>query len=181
MKNLSQYLNYLIVAILLIYGGFYFYQTRYSTNQHDISSLKPPAQTIDVDGIVNKFMQQTAAQGIHDQYASQMALKKQLAIPIKITEGKNEIRPEDVPVEKQIHQIDHIDSPAEAIRQEVFDKEMQAKSDQQDRLEYARQYIENARRAGYRLVLSEDLKVMSVTPIRKPSQDDDSVDSYPAD
>ena len=181
MKNLSQYLNYLIVAVLLIYGAYYFYQTKYFVNQHDSTSLKAPSPSVDVDNLVNKFMKQTAAQTVHDQYASQLALKKQLAVPIKINPSNSEVHPEDIPIERQIHQTEHLESPADAIRQEVFDKELQAKTDLQDRQEYARQYIENARRGGYHLVLSEDLKVISVTPIRKPSQNDDSVDPYPAD
>lgn len=182
MKNLSKYLNYLIISILAFYGAFYIYQSPYWTRQQDSASLKVPGKPVDVDTIVNKFMKQTAAQAIHEQYNTQMALKKQMTQPIKLTKSEDEVRPEDIPVEKQIHHVDHTsESPAEMVRQEAFEKEMQLKSDLQDRQEYARQYIENARRGGYHLVLSEDLKVISVTPIRKPSQNDDSVESFPAD
>lgn len=182
MKNLSKYLNYLIISILVFYGIFYFFQSQFKTQQRDSASQKGPSKAVDVDSIVNKFMKQTADQTIHDQYNTQMAIKKQMNQPIKITKSDNEVHPEDIPAEKQIHHVDHTsESPAEIVRQELFEKEMQLKSDQQERQEYARQYIENARRGGYHLVLSEDLKVISVTPIRKPSQDDDSVESFPAD
>ncbi len=181
MEKLSKFLNYLIITIFFLYGIFYFFKSRNFAAQVDSSSVKSPEKAVDVDEIVNKFMRQTAAQTIHDQYAAQLALKKQLTQPLKLSPSVSETSSEDVPVEKQILKADSGDSPAEIIRQEVFEKELQLKSEQLDRQEYARQYIENARRSGYHLVLSEDLKVISVTPIRKPSQNIDSVDSFPAD
>ena len=181
MKKLSKYLNYLIIAILSVYGIVYLYQHQYAVAQKDQASLKSLNKAPDVDQIVNKFMRQTAAQTIQDQYASQMAIKKQLVRPLNLTRSENDIHPDDIPLEKQVHRNEVGESPAEMIRQELYEKELQSKGEQQDRQEYARQYIENARRSGYHLVLSEDLKVISATPIRQPSQHDDSVDSYPAD
>lgn len=46
--------------------------------------------------------------------------------------------------------------------------------------EYARQFIENARRDGFEIELNDDLEVIRATPIRKPSNDIDEVDILPS-
>ena len=55
-----------------------------------------------------------------------------------------------------------------------IEREMQLKQQQAlEKVEYIRQYKENAKKEGYDIVLSDDLEVMSVTPIRKPQSDFD--------
>ncbi len=180
MKKLSKYLNYSIVAIALMYGLFYL-QSKNSFFSPEKEISADNRSKVDVDQVVNKFMRQTAEQSVHDQLAAEQALKKQLGKPLPVKKVEADIKYEDIPLERQIWKEDRSATPAEVIQSEVFDREMQKKIDENDRKEYARQYIENARQAGYHLVLSPDLKVLSVTPIRKPSQDEDSVDSFPAD
>lgn len=61
-------------------------------------------------------------------------------------------------------------SPHDIVQKEMFNAEQQAEYSQAYKEEYARQFVENARRGGYRVILSEDLsRVLSVTPIRNPS------------
>ncbi|WP_374034562.1 hypothetical protein ACES2I_01040 [Bdellovibrio bacteriovorus] len=61
-------------------------------------------------------------------------------------------------------------SPHDIVQKELFNAEQQAEYSQAYKEEYARQFVENARRGGYRVILSEDLsRVLSVTPIRNPS------------
>ncbi|WP_374001033.1 hypothetical protein [Bdellovibrio bacteriovorus] len=61
-------------------------------------------------------------------------------------------------------------SPHDIVQKELFNAEQAQEYSQAYKEEYARQFIENARRGGYNIILSEDLsRVLSVTPIRNPS------------
>lgn len=65
-----------------------------------------------------------------------------------------------------------IQTPEDIVQQEIYMAEQAAEYNQAYREEYARQFVENARKGGYKIILSEDLsKVISVTPIRKPGKD----------
>ncbi len=59
-------------------------------------------------------------------------------------------------------------SPHDQVQKELYQSEREEEYSQAYREEYARQFVENARRGGYRVILSDDLtKVISVTPIRQ--------------
>lgn len=62
-------------------------------------------------------------------------------------------------------------SPDDIVQKELFNEQQMQEYTQAYRAEYARQFVENARRGGYNVILSEDLsRIISVTPIRAPSQ-----------
>ncbi|WII70783.1 hypothetical protein QJS83_09955 [Bdellovibrio sp. 22V] len=62
-------------------------------------------------------------------------------------------------------------SPHDVVQRELFNAQQMAEYTQAYKEEYARQFIENARRGGYKVILSDDLsRVISVTPLRSPSQ-----------
>ncbi|MNL05062.1 hypothetical protein D3C87_1256430 [compost metagenome] len=61
-------------------------------------------------------------------------------------------------------------TPAEVVQAELYYRQQANQYDEAYREEYARQFIENARRGGYRIKLSDDLsRVIQVQPIRNPS------------
>lgn len=63
-------------------------------------------------------------------------------------------------------------TPDEVVQAELYLREQANQYDAAYREEYARQFVENARRGGYRVKLSDDLsRVISVQPIRNPSGD----------
>lgn len=68
------------------------------------------------------------------------------------------------------------ESPAEVIQMEMYKQQMQNAANEEYRKEYARQYIEHARGNGYEVKLDSDLKVISVKPLRQPSQQEDDED-----
>lgn len=71
-----------------------------------------------------------------------------------------------------------IQSPEEIVQQEIYMAEQAAEYNEAYREEYARQFVENARRGGYKVILSSDLsRVISVTPIRRPSKESFNLDS----
>lgn len=62
------------------------------------------------------------------------------------------------------------DSPHDIVQRELFNEQQAQGYSQAYKEEYARQFIENARKGGYKVKLSEDLsRVISVTPIRTPT------------
>ena len=61
-------------------------------------------------------------------------------------------------------------TPDEVVQAELYNRQQANQYDEAYREEYARQFIENARRGGYRVKLSDDLsRVIQVQPIRNPS------------
>ncbi|KHD88601.1 MAG: hypothetical protein OM95_08125 [Bdellovibrio sp. ArHS] len=59
-------------------------------------------------------------------------------------------------------------SPDEIVQKELFNQQQMHEYSQAYKEEYARQFIENARRGGYRVILSEDLsRVISVQPLKR--------------
>lgn len=59
--------------------------------------------------------------------------------------------------------------PMNLVQQQLFQAQATKTYDEAYRKEYARQFIENARRGGYEIQLSDDYRVISVKPIRSPS------------
>lgn len=63
--------------------------------------------------------------------------------------------------------------PDDIVQKDLFNEQQMQEYSQAYREEYARQFIENARRGGYKVILSSDLtRVISVIPLRKPSQNE---------
>ena len=62
-----------------------------------------------------------------------------------------------------------VGTPQDVIQREVFNQEQLAEYTQAYKEAYAQQFIENARKGGYKVILSEDLsRVVSVQPIKMP-------------
>ncbi len=63
-----------------------------------------------------------------------------------------------------------IGSPAEAIQNEMYHQQIDREMEEQEKIAYAQQFVENARRGGWEVKLSTDLStVISVRPIRQGS------------
>lgn len=71
-------------------------------------------------------------------------------------------------------------SPDEEIQKELFNAQQNAEYTKAYKDEYARQFIENARKGGWLVELNDDYKVISVRPIRKPSQSMELFESSPS-
>ena len=177
MKKLNQYLNYLILTAVTIFAILYFFNTT------SLRTIAPqPTKITDVDQVVNKFLKQTSEQTRKDEIAFKFALEKQMNRPLNIKKENTEKKPEDNSeyFEKAQGDVTNI-TPSETIQTQIYQKDIEKQQNEISKKEYARQFIENARKSGFHLVLSEDNKVLSVTPIRKPTQSDESTDSFPAD
>lgn len=176
MKTLNSIFNFAIFAIILGYAGFFFY----NQNQKKTPEGKIEQSSRNVDDVVNKYLAQTTEQMAREKLEKDKALYRALTQPVKINPTQVGPNPEDIPREQQISK-DRQMTPSEVINAQVYDQQAQAKQEALDKKAYAREFIENARRGGYEIELDSDNKVIKSTPIRKPSQDDDSIEPYPSD
>ncbi len=180
MKQINKLFNYLILFLVAGYGLFFF------LSENTTKSVRAKGQielsSNDVDQAVNKYLKQTTETIQKDQVNSDRVLYRALNQPINLKSQTPETNPAEIPASRQIWKdVDEAQSPADLINTQVYDSMALQKQDEQERKQYAHEFIENARRGGFHVVLSDDLsKIVSVTPIRKPSQDDDSVETNPS-
>lgn len=73
--------------------------------------------------------------------------------------GKGETRPSGIP-----------NNPADLVQYQLFAAQSAQEYSDSYRKEYARQFIENARRGGWEVRLDENYKVISVKPVRTPAR-----------
>lgn len=67
--------------------------------------------------------------------------------------------------------FEEITAPQDLIQKELFNEQQMQEYSKAYKEEYARQFVENARRGGYKVILSEDLsRVLSVKPLRDPNK-----------
>ena len=156
----------MIVAGLVLYG-LYFIAERNNYLKSQGQVQKTDFSSIDHEKKVNEILQATTKQMLKDQYNARKVLEMAQRQPLKLSKEKDSDF-NDIPREQQIHK----DVPAQAVEN--------PKTPVLDKAEYARQYIENARKGGYHIELSDDLEVISVTPLRQPSQEVDSFEILPS-
>jgi hypothetical protein len=186
-KEVNKLLNYLIILSIVAFGATYYYFNHMNPEASvPVKNELSQAERAKVDQVVNKYLQAASNEAQLNELRVQRDL--QLARQ-KIEEA--EVKSADIPMEQQIYKrslevtsaeptIAQI--PAQKSNETSFDLEMDPKSmTPEQKKEYARQYIENARRGGYVIELSADLEVIKVTPIRKPSQQSDVIPTYPVD
>lgn len=172
-KFLNKIFNYLIAIGLIVFGiFFYLKQKGYIKPKNDLHLTE--SSSLDIDRMVNQHLQETNQKIMRDQIDSTKAIDAALQQAKKLKERPVPVL--DIPREAQIAK----DRPMAP----VFPYKPSQKPDSQlqglSKEEYARQFIENARRGGYEIELSDDLEVIRSTPIRKPSQEIDSVEIFPS-
>lgn len=173
--------------MIIIIGASFVYikNTKQSAPAATMSSAELTSR--DLDNIVNKYIKNTNEEALRTKIMAEKSIietKKRLAEQDLLNKIKQDKENASIPLEHQIRkepQVETLDSPAELINAKIYEKNQQDKMDEAEKKEYAREWIRNARSAGYLLELSPDLEVIRYTPIRKPSQQDDSTESYPSD
>lgn len=66
-------------------------------------------------------------------------------------------------------------TPDETIQSEIFNEQQEREYSAAYKAEYARQFVQNARKSGWEVKLTSDYKVLSVKPLRKPGADKESI------
>lgn len=181
MKQLSSFLNLLIFSVCLVIGGAFAY-LKFKPEPHT------PVRTLtteEMDALVNKHLQKTVQKNQLANAKNHIAItdvRQDLVEQQKERRFKEDKANEKIPLERQIGKDDSsTPSLSEVIKTPAVDDEDPNNMSAEEKKEYARKWIQNARKNGYLLELSPDLEVIKYVPIRKPSQQDDSADSDKSD
>lgn len=184
MKRLGSFLNFLIFALVVIIGGAVYYL---KSNSMVKAARQSELSEQQIDDIVNSHIKKTVQESRQTKIINEKAMLDTLK---KLTELERQKKIEQdkeiakIPTARQIwkeeQKVNDV-TPEQVIGGVINDSVEQEKMDEAEKKEYARQWIQNARKAGYLLELSADLEVIRYTPIRKPSQQEDSVESSPSD
>ncbi len=185
MKKLNSLLNLLILILVVSLGGAYFYFKNSKDVRNPAKEQGPELSSQELDLIVNKYIKTTNMEALKTKI---MAEKFIIETRAKLAEIERQKRLKqdkenaEIPKDRQISKDNYsAQSNAEILNARMKEKAVQDREDEIEKKEYARQWILNAKNAGYLLELSPELEVIRYTPIRKPSQQDDSVESNPAD
>ncbi len=177
MGKLNSLLNLLIAfVVIVIAGGIFYFKAKPAVDSNGVK-----LSTHEVDKVVNKYMQQASVETLRQKLLTDRALEKSRQKIAELNE-KNRLRQqkelENIPAEKQIWKESDVQAMAQpqAAPPPANDGEMS----EAEKKEYARQYIENARRGGYAIELNDNMEVIKWTPLRKPSQQDDSYEPLPS-
>ena len=178
MKSLSSFLNLAIFIAVVCTGYFIFYPQTSNLAKNPQMNTQPlnsrTTSSIDPQDLANKYMQQV-------QYELNLQKMKLSSTGLdslnKHKKINSETDPRKISADQQIWKESDQGSKAKTadeIFNENYEREQHLKQQQViEKAEYIRQYKENAKKEGYDIVLSDDLEVISVTPIRKPSNDFD--------
>lgn len=180
-------MNFLIFSLIILVGSFFYYikNAKDSLNEGKVNQSSLSSQ--ELDKIVNKYIKITNEEALRIKIMSEKSLletKKKLTELERLSKIKQYKDDMNIPLARQIRQDSQTEVetiPADLINKNIYDISQQDKIDLADKKEYARQWIQNARKEGFLLELSADLEIIKYTPIRKPSQQDDSTDSLPSD
>lgn len=185
-KKLSSFLNLLIAVLAIVLVGAFFYLQREKPNVQETVAVAP-APVMDLkaeDQMVNKYLQRTAQDLERQKMLSERSLKEARARLEELEQRKKndeQSAAQSVPLERQIWKEPARESAQEILDAEISEAQSQVFSGEAEKEEYKRQFIENARRGGYYIELSDDLEVIQAVPIRKPSQEQerDAVETQP--
>lgn len=181
MKSLDRFLNLLIGLALLFNVGAYFY---FKPKKPIEFVYKQPTQDSDVDKVVNKYIQLANdaknLEKLRLDRAAFEATKKIMADreQEKLTKEEKSARESKIVTRAEVDEMakKYKDNPNAVTQPESgssageFDL---SKLTPEEKTEYKRQYIENAKNGGYLIELNERMEIIKATPIRKPSQQND--------
>ena len=185
MKKISEFLNFIIFALVAVIAGAFFYLREPEVAVVPEQAMQESPAKVE-DQIVNKYLQQAAKELQKQKMITDRNLidtKNKLAELERRKKLEEQKSNENIPLERQVWK----ETPGkdatvtEILNAQINETESQMKMDEVQKKEYARQFIENARAGGYHIELSDDLEVIKVTPIRKPSQENDSAEGRPSD
>lgn len=181
-KKLNSFLNFLILALAVVIGGVFFYFKTHKENQLSFKGKSSELSAQELDRIVNKYIKTTNQEALKSKIMAEKFMteaRQRLAELDRQKKLKQDKENAEIPKERQIRKDNSLDTVVvNSGNSEIND---QNAMEEIEKKEYARQWILNARKAGYILELSPELEVIKYTPIRKPSQQDDSTESYPSD
>lgn len=139
-----------------------------------LSSVAQPE--INIDSKINEYMQEVQRKRTSDELHTMGRLQRN--IDLNSRPSIEETDPSSIPRERQIWKDDSAsqETQMDVIYRRIYEEESAKRMTEQEKKDYAIEFIENARRSGYHIQLSMDLEVISVEPIRNPQNEYDSLD-----
>lgn len=183
MKSLNSILNFVIFSACLALGvGYYYLKIE---PKKTVVEIEQKISVEQMDALVNKHLKKTIQQEQLARALNQKTineLKEDLSESEKLRRLKKDIENAKIPMNKQIWKESDFSSqsPEQKFGLDQVEKKSEEMNEEEKR-EYARQWIENAKKGGYHLELSPDLQVIKYIPIRKPTQQEDSVETKNTD
>jgi len=163
-KDFNQVLNYLIFfALAVIVGGVVYTQADFGTNTKKIFSFggeenKKNLPQVEMNQVVNKYLKQASIENLRQEVIAEKTLAETRAQLKRLEEERRR---------KELKEIANIPLERQVWKSEVSDgdvflpKPAQNSSEELSPEEYARQFKENARKAGYEIELSSDMQVIN--------------------
>ncbi len=187
-KSLDNFMNYLIGVALLFNVAAYFYFKPKKSGSDLV--FRNPTQSEDVDKVVNKYLQlANEAKNVEKVRLDRAAFEATKKIisdreQAKLKAESDMVKSAKIPTRDQVAEMTkkYADNPNMRQPEEsqssgpIGDLDPGSMS-AEEKAEYRRQYIENARAGGYVIELSENFEIIKATKIRKPSQQSDEVKS----
>lgn len=154
------------------------FSKRLQYSEAHLSSIAKP--DIDIDSKINEYMQDVQRKRTTEELHTLGRLQRNID-KSRPSAGIDEIDPSTIPRERQIWKDESQDvgkntNQMDVIYRRIYDEEVAKRLSEQEKKDYAAEFIENARRSGYHIQLSMDLEVISVEPIRNPQGEYDSLD-----
>lgn len=182
-------MNFLIGLALLFNVAAYFYFKPKKSGPEIV--YRQPTQSVDVDKVVNKYLQQAneakALEKIRLERAAFDTKKKMLSDreEAKLKDEAQMVKSSRIPTQADVAEMKrkyadnpNMMQPEESESAPIGDLDPSTMTPA-EKAEYRRQYIENARAGGYLIELSENFEIIKATKIRKPSQQSDEGKSSP--
>lgn len=180
-KQKKQDKSYLLALALLLLSGFFVFLFLLPEGKKTQDGFQSgAAQSKEFEEKVNKHL-------FHTSQSIEISREK---MQIEVNKVENQGLGQGAPKE-EFHKLDFSTDPrAEALLRELgrdvkesngpsnadeqvqadlFEAQQSQEYSEAYKREYARQFVENARKAGYIIKLNDDYKVISVKPLRKPA------------
>ncbi len=168
----------MIVAVLAVVLVVLLFSKRTQHSETHLSSVAKPE--IDIDSKVNQYMQDLQRKRTTEELRTLGRLQRNFD-KSRPSASIDETDPSTVPIDRQIwkdesNEVGQSDNQMDVIYRRIYEEEVAKRMSEQEKKDYASEFIENARRSGYHIQLSMDLEVISVEPIRNPQGEYDSLD-----
>jgi len=128
--------------------------------------------------LANKYLQEANQKLKTDRYKVQNALRETAKNGEAVTSKPVETNPQQVPIDRQIAKDVYNESQRQKSVEQKFQEELKSVQERRyqselDKKEYIKQFKANARKNGYEIIVDDNLQVISIEPIRKPTNDVD--------
>lgn len=179
-KQKKQDKSYLLALALLLLAGFFVFLFLLPEGKNPQGAQSGVAQSKEYEARVNKHLFHTSQTMEMSREKMQLEANKIEQQGLGSATAKEEVHKLDFSADPRaealIRELGRGEKESmgpstsdEQVQADLFEAQQDAEYSEAYKREYARQFVENARKAGYIIKLNDDYKVISVKPLRKPA------------